>query len=123
MGGVAFAYSFGDIVLGLFYGSNYAQLKNLLVVIMLAASVNYLAQLLGMSLTVARLLWFQLFSNSIAALVVSMLSYLLVPSHGLVGGGIALLCGVSTALICNAGALILKLQQRISAKDWNSSPY
>ena len=88
-------------------------------IIILAASVNYLAQLLGMSLTVARLLWYQLFSNGIAALVVFILSYFLVPSLGLVGGGIALLCGVSTSLISNAGVLIVKLQQERSANDCN----
>lgn len=110
-GGVGFAYIFGDTILGLFYGANYSQLQGLLVIIMLAASVNYLAQLIGMSLMVARLLWFQLFSNSIAALVVFLLSYLLIPSHGLVGGGIALLCGVSISLLCNAGALMVKLKK------------
>ena len=120
VGGVVFAYIFGDTILRLFYGSNYAQLKDLLVIIMLAAAVNYLSQLLGMSLTVARLLWFQLFSNGIAALVVFMLAYFLVPSQGLVGGGIALLCGVSAALICNASALVVKLQRVASVKDRNS---
>lgn len=111
LSGVLVAALFGDSILAIFYGASYARLDSLLVVIMLAASANYLAQLLGMSLTVARLLWFQLFSNGAAVLMVFLVAFHLVPSHGLVGGGIALLCGVVTALVCNGTALAIKLKE------------
>lgn len=109
--GVLAASLLGGEILRLVYGEGYEQLQGLLVVIMLAAAINYLAQLIGMSLTVARLLWFQLLANGLATLVVTVLAYLLVPSQGLIGGGIALLSGIASALACNAAALVLVLRK------------
>ena len=91
--GIGVAALAGPAILNIAYGGDFAEYSDLLVLVMLAGSAGYFAQITGMNLTIARLHRPQLLSNACGAACVALVSYLLIPNIGVNGGAIALLAG------------------------------
>ena len=101
MFGILLASFWGDQILRLVYGPEFMPFSNLLVWIFCASAIGFLAQMLGLTLTVARLFRYQVTSNLAGTAVVIAGSYLFIPVYGIVGGGMALAAGNAIILISN----------------------
>lgn len=102
--GVAVAGFFGRPILALLYRLDYAAHANVLVWLMAAAGVGYVASFLGYGMTSARSFRVQLPLFAVVALSVAAACALLVPKTGLVGAAQASLVG---ALLNLAGSAVV----------------
>jgi O-antigen/teichoic acid export membrane protein len=96
--GVTVAILVGEPILAFFYGPEYKELSNLLICIMTAAGIGYISQFFGLSLTVGRLFRYMVLSNFAGSVVIMILSYVFIRSHGLLGAAFALIAGNFTIL-------------------------
>ena len=120
--GMLISVTAGSSLLGIFYGDVYAEHAQLLVWVMLAGSAGYLSQYMGLSLTISRLLGYQLLSNVVGALLTAVISFMLIPAYGLIGGALAILGGNLSILFCNAIAAWIKLDIRKAQCDLSPVP-
>jgi|GEM_PF-7005765 len=87
IGGVAFVYLFGDLLLTLCYGQNFKGLAPALVWIMIAALISYIPQVFFSLLTLARLGWEQLAIYLGVAAVCAASAAWLIAREGVPGAG------------------------------------
>jgi O-antigen/teichoic acid export membrane protein len=92
--GVLVAAVAGPDLLVLLYRREFARNADVLVWLMVAAGVSYLAAVLGSGMTVARYFRAQVPLFAVTALTTAAASAWLVPEKGLVGGAIAVLLGI-----------------------------
>ncbi|MBU1191578.1 MAG: oligosaccharide flippase family protein [Gammaproteobacteria bacterium] len=101
LAGLLLAATFGHWILATMYGLAYAAHTDVLVWIMIAAVIGNLSQFMGLSLTVSRLFRFHLLSQCLGVIVVAVLSWILVPSQGMIGGAMALAAATTVTFLCN----------------------
>ena len=93
LGGVAVSMLFGKMLLTLLYRPEYAEHTDLLVAMMIAGGLSYLAGVMGPAVTATRCFGQQLPLLVIAVATTAVASKFLIPSHGLLGaarGGVVL---------------------------------
>ncbi|MFZ5829534.1 MAG: lipopolysaccharide biosynthesis protein [Planctomycetota bacterium] len=102
---VAVAWFFGQPLLTLLYSADYAAHWQLLVWLMLAATVNYLASFMGYAVTAARSFRMQAPVFTVVVVVTTLWALWDIPRSGLLGGAHAVLAGQLSHLL--GGALLL----------------
>ncbi len=94
--GVTVAWLAGPMVLGLLYRPEYAEHASLLVWMMLAAGITYVASFTGYAVTAARYFRIQMPLFAAVALVTTAACYWLVPAYGMFGAAMAM-CATAVA--------------------------
>lgn len=104
--GMFVAVFFGEYLLGLLYGEEYARKSDVLVWLMAGGGFAYLVSFSSCGILAARRFFVQLpiMAASVGATALS--AALLVPSRGMMGGAMAFLVGNVTALLLHAGVLV-----------------
>jgi O-antigen/teichoic acid export membrane protein len=105
--GVMFALLFGPTVLRLAYGPEFASYGADLVVLMVAAALGYLAWYLQVAATALRATRGQLLVVTIALLVTTVCTVVLVPRYALAGACTAVVLGAMTEL--TGSALLVRM--------------
>lgn len=91
--GIAVAALLGEPVLRLLFGQEYAEETGVLVVLMVAAALQYTALFLGTSVNAMRLFTVQMPINAAGLVVVTLVALVAVPTVGLVGAALAAVAG------------------------------
>lgn len=102
---IAVAAAFGEALLAALYRPEYATQSDVLVVLMVAALLGYVAVLLQYALTSLRALRVQPFVLAATAVVTAVACVLLVPRHGNLGAALAMCAGAVTHAAGNAWAI------------------
>jgi len=95
--GILISLFFGRQILILLYGESFAELNILFFWLMLAGSVGYLSQFLGVALTVVREFKAQLYSSILGLIILIGMSVYFIPIFGREGAAISIL-GVNVAV-------------------------
>jgi O-antigen/teichoic acid export membrane protein len=105
VGGLGVAAIFGRVLLTLLYRPEYAEHTDLLLAMMVAGALTYIAAVMASAVTSAR--WFKPQIPVLAAAAASgaVSSMLLIPSHGLLGAGLAVVA--TSAVLCTGHAILL----------------
>ena len=103
--GILGAMLLGRWVLALFYTPEYADHNNILILLMIGGGVGCIASFLGYGMTAARHFRIQVPVSGLVLIVALLVSWLLIPSHGMVGAGLALLAAAASRLILQ-GAVV-----------------
>lgn len=116
LAGAALGWLLGRQILTIAYGAEYAGQQDLLLWLIAASTVGWIASASGYALTAARQLTIQLPLTLPATLACGLACLLLVPQHGLIGAAWALLAMSSVLAASNVTALIYTIRRmRISA--------
>jgi O-antigen/teichoic acid export membrane protein len=107
--GVIVAALLGEPLLRLLYGVEYAAFSTLLVWLMVAAALAYVASFMGYGMTAARLFRIQVPVFALVSLTTLISCFFLVPAYGLVGGAWALIVSASIQLIASASVNVWAL--------------
>ena len=83
--GIFVVFLFGDMILAIMYSFSYIKYKSVFVLIMIAASLNYISSLFGYAITAARAFKVQPYLFGFITCVSFCSNYLLVPIYGLEG--------------------------------------
>jgi O-antigen/teichoic acid export membrane protein len=110
--GVVVASVAGKEILSIMYRPEYGRRANLLVFLMLAAALGYLAQFVGFAVTAARIFKPQIPLSIIVAVTLTVASYLLVPTRGVAGAIWAILITMAVQLIGYLFVLLVGLRRR-----------
>jgi O-antigen/teichoic acid export membrane protein len=114
LGGVAVALTFGHLLLTWIYRPEYAEHTNLLVVMMVAGALTYVASVLASAVTAARSFKPQIPVLGAAAGAGAISSFLLIHSYGLLGAGLAVV--TASAVLCTGhGILLLRVRKNMAA--------
>lgn len=105
--GILGAWALGSEVLSLLYGQKFETQWEVLVWVMVASAIMYVAQLFGLVLTVLRSFRQQILSNSTGIFAVTLFSVWLVPYSGLIGAAQALCAGALATCLANVIAVYL----------------
>jgi O-antigen/teichoic acid export membrane protein len=100
---------FGDRLLALVYGQEYAQLNVLLLWLVLATGLSVLSAFLGLALTIARRFGYELMLTLSSVAVVGMVAFWAVPTRGLSGAAMAVTAGVVIRVVLGAFVLYHKV--------------
>ena len=113
VGGVGVAVTFGHLLLTVIYRPEYAEHTDLLVAMMIAGALTYVAAVLASAVTSARFFKPQIPVLAAAAGAGAISSYLLIRSHGLLGAGIAVV--ITSAVLCTGhGILLLRVRKNMA---------
>jgi O-antigen/teichoic acid export membrane protein len=104
-GGVIVAIVYGNEILTLLYGSEYAMQK-IFVWLMAAAGVTYLSSFMGFGLTAARYFRSQMVLLLFVIIFLTLTCLWLIPSWNLLGGAVAIFCSASVHVIGSSLILI-----------------
>lgn len=102
--GILVAVLLGQELLALIYQPEYAQ-QDVFILLMIAAGLGYIGSFLGYALTAARYFRVQLPLFTVVAGTTAFVSFLLIPSMGLQGAVIALICGAVVQVV-GAGSIL-----------------
>ncbi len=95
LGGVLVAVLFGEFILELLYSREYAAHGDLFVMIMIGGALLYLASLMGAPMSAMRAFRIQLWVYLVNAVLLVVLSWLIIPRHGMMGAAVVLVgCSV-----------------------------
>jgi O-antigen/teichoic acid export membrane protein len=108
-GGVFVATLLGEPLLRLLYGVEFAAFSTLLVWLMIAAALAYVASFMGYGMTAARLFRIQVPVFVLVSLSTLTSCLFLVPAYGLLGGAWALMIGASVQLIASTAVNVWAL--------------
>lgn len=89
--GISIAYLFGEYILTIVYGLGYSNYNKILVLIMIAATFNFGSAISGYAITAMRKFRIQPYLGVIWLIVSLSLSFLLIPTYGLVGAALTLI--------------------------------
>jgi O-antigen/teichoic acid export membrane protein len=106
---LACAALFGDRLLALVYGREYAQLKMLLLWLVLAMGLSVLSAFLGLALTIARKFGYELMLTLASVVSVGMIAFWAVPTLGLSGAAMAVAAGAAVRVVFGAFLLYHKV--------------
>jgi O-antigen/teichoic acid export membrane protein len=98
--GTLIAGLFGNNILVLFYGEDYAQYSQVFTIIMLSATLWYLAGLAGCLINATRKFKYQIYSN-LLSFISTLISSLYLYNDGLVGVSWAIVIGMTIRLLLN----------------------
>jgi len=96
--GILVAVSIGEELLALLYQPEYAR-RNILILLMIVASISYIASFFGYGLTAVRYFRVQLPLTVIVASTTTLISFWLIPQFGLHGAALALIGGATVQVI------------------------
>lgn len=99
--GVVIAYYFGYKILSIMYSQEYAAYNHIFVLLMVGFLFHFLSGFVGYSLTAVRYLNVQVPTNLLNITLIAVVSYLLIPKHGLTGAA-------AGAIITNIVDLVVK---------------
>jgi O-antigen/teichoic acid export membrane protein len=99
----------GKELLTLFYQAEYAQHNDLLVWVMVAAAISYLSYFLGDALIAARYLSIQIPLFIGVTATSALMSYWLIPIHGLHGAAVALLVASIVQVVLRCAVMVYAL--------------
>jgi O-antigen/teichoic acid export membrane protein len=119
VGGVGVALVFGHLLLTLIYRPEYAEHTDLLVAMMIAGALTYVASVLASAVTSARSFKPQIPVLASAASAGAISSWLLIHPYGLLGAGLAV---VTTSAVLCTGHAILLLRVRKSMTEPQGDP-
>lgn len=108
--GVVIAATGGREILVALYGNEYGHSENLFIVIMVAAALNYVALLLWYALTAMRAFQVQLPLFLGDVLLMTILSAVLVPRMGAIGGALAVVCVMGYHVMLGAGLIAREMR-------------
>src|ERR1700740_2957656 len=104
MCGIIWARVAGREILTILFRPEYAEHTDLLVTIMVAAAIQYLAALMGSAATAARFFKPQIPLLATVVVTACIVSYRLIPFYGLLGAGFTI---VVTSIVLLIGEIIL----------------
>ncbi len=110
----------GKQILTLIYRPEYAEYSNLLVWLMIAAAIRYVSSFLGQGMTAARFFRVQMPLFSLVAVTSTIACIWLLPTYGLFGAAIAILCAAIVQLIVSLGIVIYAIH-KINGLSKNSN--
>ena len=102
--GIIVAQLFGEFILSKFFKPEYSQYKNILVLIMVAATPYYITSFLNNGLMAARKFKIQVPLMVFSIIIVLIISYLLIPKYGQIGAAWAMFAG---AMVTMVGTMVL----------------
>jgi O-antigen/teichoic acid export membrane protein len=105
LAGVGVSMLFGRVLLTLLYRPEYAEHTDLLVTMMVAGALGYMANLLGSAVTSARHFKSQVPVLFVAVASGAIASWVLVPSRGLLGAAFA--AAITSTVLCAGQAMLL----------------
>jgi O-antigen/teichoic acid export membrane protein len=102
--GIGVAVFFGHLLLTLLYRPEYAEHTDVLIAMMVGGAFTYVAGLMASAVTAARCFVRQIPVLATAVGAAALASYLLVPTHGLLGAAFAV---IITSTVLGAGEVVL----------------
>jgi O-antigen/teichoic acid export membrane protein len=106
-----FVLLFGEEFISILYSKEYTKHMNVFIVIMIAGAINYTASFLGNGMTAARAFNIQPVLGIIWVLTSLIVSLVMVPKFGLLGGAIALVFSATVKLV-SKGIVIYLLMRK-----------
>ncbi len=82
---------FGEQILGVIYTEEYASYANVLLLVVMAATIRFMAEVLQFGMIAARRFWWLTLQHSCVALAAAVACFSLIPARGLAGAALALL--------------------------------
>src|ERR1700733_15202596 len=104
LAGIGVAVLFGHMLLTLLYRPEYAEHTDVLIAMMVGGAVTYVSGLMASAVTAARCFVRQIPVLATAVGAAALASFLLVPTHGLLGGAFAV---IITSTVLSIGEVIL----------------
>ena len=117
IGGLAVALLLGVPILGLVYGAEYAQYADVLVLVMIAAGIGFVAAFAGYGITAARYFRAQLPLFVVIAAVTALGSLQFVPRWGLQGAALALILAAGVQLVLSLAVVVHALRKHKAEAD------
>ena len=111
--GVTLAALFGPWALTHALGPEYAQYSQVFLLLMLTSGINLVFGFSSMFLTAARAFWIQIPIRVSSVLTMTACCWVLVPSYGILGAGIAMFFSAvvhSTLAVCAASYILLRME-------------
>jgi O-antigen/teichoic acid export membrane protein len=104
LGGIGVAVFFGHLLLTLLYRPEYAEHTDVLIAMMVGGAITYVSGLMASAVTAARCFVRQIPVLATAVGAAALASWLLVPTHGLLGAAFAV---IITSTVLGAGEVLL----------------
>ena len=101
----------GKQILTLIYQPEYAQYADLLVLLMVAATIKYISSFLGQGMTAARFLRMQIPLSALVVITSTIACIWFLPNYGLFGVATAIFCAAIVQLIVSLGIVIYAIQR------------
>jgi O-antigen/teichoic acid export membrane protein len=99
-------FLFGQTFLEIIYRKEYGQYTQLLILLMLAGSIDDISSFIGQAITATRSFRIKMAVSATVVTISSLIALWLIPSQGLKGAAIALLIGATVDVALNSAALI-----------------
>lgn len=106
--GMLLAVYFGEEVLRLVYTEDYARYADILLWVIAAATIRFIADVLQFGMIAARRFWWLAFQYGTVAVAAVLVCFTLIPNHGLAGAALAMvvifsvqLAVIALGLLCN----------------------
>ncbi len=99
-------FLFGQPFLEIIYRKEYGQYTQLLILLMLAGSIDDISSFIGQAITATRSFRIKMAVSATVVTISSLIALWLIPSQGLKGAAIALLIGATVDVTLNSAALI-----------------
>jgi O-antigen/teichoic acid export membrane protein len=109
---VLIAMMFGEKIIKVIYANEYAAYNKVLVLLLVAGGVGYIASMLGYGLTATRYFKVQVPITIAVTLTLLFASILLIPKFGIVGSALSVLCGTLTQCVCFFSILIYVIKKK-----------
>ncbi|MBE9015946.1 polysaccharide biosynthesis protein [Chroococcidiopsis sp. CCALA 051] len=109
--GVLVSVVAGRQILTLVYRPEYGEYTGILILLMLATAVNYVASLLGYGMTAARYFRIQIPLFALVTAISAVVCFLLIPHNGLQGAAIALLIAAVVQVILSLAVNLLAISK------------
>jgi O-antigen/teichoic acid export membrane protein len=117
LAGIAAAYLFGEPLLNLVYGVEYARHAELFVWVTIISGIGFVASCFGYGITAARYFRAQLPLNLLVVCVTTLGAYQLIPLHGLRGVALALILSISVQMIASSAVLLHAMRSGAGLKN------
>lgn len=119
--GLLVAIALGEPLLSLIYGAAYAQHADVLVLVVIAAGIGFVAAGFGYGITAARYFRAQIPVSLLVVLTTALAAWQLVPAHGLRGAALTLIIAIVVQLL--ASLLVLRIALRAVVEIQESAAY
>jgi len=113
---LATCWLFGQPILETIYRKEYGQYTQLLIVLMLAGSVEDISSFIGQSITATRSFRTKMVVSATVVTISALIALWLIPSQGLNGAAIAILIGSAIDLVLNSFAILYIAKQHHNNK-------
>lgn len=114
--GVLIALVAGRYILSLLYTPEYGERSDILVLVMMAAGIAYIASFLGYGMTAARYFRVQTPLFAVVMAISTAACFFLIPTGGLRGAAVALIIAASVQMVCSLGVVVHALRTLSGAR-------